>query len=167
MPDLRECMRIAAAEPGSVLLQDCRDPSRSKLFTQPVEWLNARRLSDLPGLFARLQKAQMEGLWAAGYVGYECGYHWEPTAAPFIDLTPDLPLPAFGLYHAPIVPVPFAQQIPKRALRMARSESVSKHSRARCGRSGIGSNAAIRTKSISRTVSMRVPRAAPKRCSRA
>lgn len=105
-----EYRRLAASQPGSILLETTRElpgkRARSFFFSEPVEWLQVRRLGDLPHLFARLQAAKTAGLWAAGYLSYECGYHWEPTAAPgFEPATGGLPLAAFGLYRQP---VPFA-----------------------------------------------------------
>lgn len=96
----------AAAQPGSVLLETTRSRPKacSYCFTDPVEWIEARTLDEVPQLFARLAAARVEGLWAAGYVGYECGYHWEPTAAPgFAPAPGGLPLAAFGLYRQPEV----------------------------------------------------------------
>ncbi len=96
----------AAAQPGSVLLETTRSRpgACSYCFTDPVEWVEARTLDEVPQLFARLAAARVEGLWAAGYVGYECGYHWEPTAAPgFVPAPCSLPLAAFGLYRQPAV----------------------------------------------------------------
>jgi len=79
-------------------------PERSFLFRNPVEWLEARDLSELPLLFQRLETARAQGLWGAGYFSYECGYHWEPRAAlNFVPSRQDLPLAAFGIYPAPTI----------------------------------------------------------------
>src|ERR1700737_1763323 len=101
-----EYRKLAAAENHAVLLEASRltvgSHQSSFLFRNPVEWLEARDLSELPGFFLRLEAARAQGLWSAGYFSYECGYHWEPRAA--LDFTPnqeDLPLAAFGLYLAP------------------------------------------------------------------
>nr|WP_255551277.1 aminodeoxychorismate synthase component I [Granulicella sp. dw_53] len=45
-----------------------------------------------------------QGHHAAGYLGYECGYHFEPSTSTKIESAPpaDLPLAWFGIYAAPI-----------------------------------------------------------------
>ena len=103
-----EYRELAVAEDHAVLLEasslTAGSPQSSFLFRNPVEWLEARDLSELPGFFLRLEAARAQGLWSAGYFSYECGYHWEPRAA--LDFTPnqeDLPLAAFGLYLTPTI----------------------------------------------------------------
>ena len=105
--DSRRYRAAAAAGPGSILLETTRAlpglASRSFFFEKPVEWIEVHALAELPELFARLEAARAAGLWAAGYLGYECGYHWEPTAArDFAPRHEGLPLAAFGVYRAPI-----------------------------------------------------------------
>ncbi len=108
--------RRAAEEPGTVLLETAR-AARGLLFAEPVEVLEARRLGDLPELFAGLERAKAAGLWAAGYLSYECGYHWEPTAwggagaestlgAAVEGVGSGLPLAWFGVYREPVRFVP-------------------------------------------------------------
>jgi para-aminobenzoate synthetase / 4-amino-4-deoxychorismate lyase len=101
-----EYRKLAAAENHAVLLEASSltvgSHQSSFLFRNPVEWLEARDLSELPGFFLRLEAARAQGLWSAGYFSYECGYHWEPRAAlDFIPNQEDLPLAAFGIYLAP------------------------------------------------------------------
>jgi len=101
-----ENRNLAATEDHAILLEasslTAGSPERSFLFRNPVEWLEARDLSELPLFFQRLEAARAQGLWSAGYFSYECGYHWEPTAAlNFIPNQVNLPLAAFGLYLAP------------------------------------------------------------------
>src|SRR3984957_19593285 len=101
-----ENRNLAATEDHAILLEasslTAGSPERSFLFRNPVEWLEARDLSDLPLFFQRLEAARAQGLWSAGYFSYECGYHWEPRAAlNFIPNQVNLPLAAFGLYLAP------------------------------------------------------------------
>ena len=118
---LDRARQMAAEIPGCILLETSRverpashsETGRTLLFAEPVEWIEALRLPELPALFARLEQARGEGLWAAGYVSYECGYHWEPTAAAangfaqgwaqdWAQGREGLPLAAFGLYRAPL-----------------------------------------------------------------
>jgi para-aminobenzoate synthetase / 4-amino-4-deoxychorismate lyase len=101
-----EYRKLAATEDHAILLEASSLTAgphvRSFLFRNPVEWLEARDLSELPMFFGKLEAARAQGLWSAGYFSYECGYHWEPRAA--LDFKPnreDLPLAAFGLYLAP------------------------------------------------------------------
>src|SRR5450631_942886 len=101
-----EYRKLAAAENHAILLEASSltfgSHQSSFLFLNPVEWLEARDLSELPGFFLRLEAARAQGLWSAGYFSYECGYHWEPRAAlDFIPNQEDLPLAAFGHYLAP------------------------------------------------------------------
>jgi para-aminobenzoate synthetase/4-amino-4-deoxychorismate lyase len=103
-----EYRKLAVDEGHAVLLESSSltagSHQRSFLFRNPVEWLEARDLSELPMFFQRLEAARAQGLWSAGYFSYECGYHWEPRAAlNFIPNREDLPLAAFGLYLAPTI----------------------------------------------------------------
>ena len=107
MSRMIEYRKLAATEDHTILLESSSvsagSDGRSFLFRNPVEWLQARDLSELPAFFHKLEVARTRGLWSAGYLSYECGYHWEPRTAPdFIPSPGDLPLAAFGLYLAPI-----------------------------------------------------------------
>jgi para-aminobenzoate synthetase/4-amino-4-deoxychorismate lyase len=106
MEDPSPFRRQALESEHAILLEgsnhSAEHPQRSFLFTDPVEWLEVWQLAELPSLFARLETARAEGLWAAGYLSYECGYHWEPSAAVDFKRNPsELPLAAFGLYREP------------------------------------------------------------------
>ncbi len=107
----------AAAEHGSILLEAPSRPvtaakanaGRSFFFCNPLAWLEARALDELPRLFDEIECALHAGYWVAGYLSYECGYHWEPTAAPGFQPAPgSLPLVAFGIYCEPVNPAPTA-----------------------------------------------------------
>ena len=77
-------------------------PARSLLFQNPAEWLAVHTLAELPALFREIERAVTAGLWVAGYLSYECGYHWEPTAFPgFKPAAGGLPLACFGVYRKP------------------------------------------------------------------
>ncbi len=43
----------------------------------PTRRIIADRLEDIPGLFREIEIALDQGLWVAGYISYECGYHFE------------------------------------------------------------------------------------------
>jgi para-aminobenzoate synthetase / 4-amino-4-deoxychorismate lyase len=103
-----EYRKLAVTEDHAILLEasslTAGSHERSFLFRNPVEWLEAQDLSELPMFFLKLEAARAQGLWSAGYFSYECGYHFEPRAAlDFIPNQEDLPLAAFGLYLAPTI----------------------------------------------------------------
>jgi para-aminobenzoate synthetase/4-amino-4-deoxychorismate lyase len=96
---------VAAERPGSVLLQTARfdaQNQRSMLFLDPLRTITATKLDEVPALFRQIETALAEGLHVAGFLGYECGYHFEPIG----ELPPgpqELPLAWFSAYHAPII----------------------------------------------------------------
>src|SRR5580704_15078154 len=96
---------VAAEHPGSVLLQTARfdaQNQRSFLFLDPLRTIAASKLDEIPGLFRQIEAALAEGFHVAGFLGYECGYHFEPIGA--LPLGPqELPLAWFGVYRDPIV----------------------------------------------------------------
>lgn len=97
----------AAATSGTMLFETARPrgtkPGRSLLFENPVAWLTATELHELPALFAAIVQARARGLWVAGCLSYECGYHWEPTSTPGYQPHPGCPpLAAFGVYREPV-----------------------------------------------------------------
>lgn len=96
---------LVAGHADSVLLQTARfSPSdkRSFLFVEPVQVAAAYKLEEIPGLFRKIEQALANGLYAAGFVSYECGYHFERFKG--VDLSPqDLPLAWFGIYRKPLI----------------------------------------------------------------
>ncbi|WP_182275724.1 aminodeoxychorismate synthase component I [Granulicella sp. 5B5] len=86
------------------------EPACSYFFEHPVQWIEIRRLEEIPEAFAAIEQAVADGFWVAGYLGYECGYHWEPSAAADFEAPEGLPLAAFGVYRAPVSPVPSAAE---------------------------------------------------------
>jgi len=94
---------IVAGRANSVLLQTSRfDPvnSRSILFCDPVRMLTASELDEIPDLFRQIEQALAEGLHVAGYLSYECGYHFESLEEVNLGV---LPLAWFGAYRNPII----------------------------------------------------------------
>src|SRR5208337_3037490 len=78
--------------------------SLTRLFTAPLRVCIANHAAELPNLFAEIESAVAEGLFAAGYFTYECGSFFEPTVA----LPPSppgrplaQPLAWFGIYRRP------------------------------------------------------------------
>jgi para-aminobenzoate synthetase/4-amino-4-deoxychorismate lyase len=77
---------------------------RSFLFLNPTAIISAQALDELPALFRKLEEAHASGLHLAGYLNYECGYHFEPSRfAPFNNSQADAPLAWFGAYDQPFV----------------------------------------------------------------
>ena len=86
-----------------VLLETSRydlDNYRSFLFIDPVDTRSIHSIGEVPALLADIERYVAQGSYAAGYLGYECGYHFEKIA----DCLPDAaPLAWFGIYRAPLV----------------------------------------------------------------
>lgn len=96
---------LVASNPNSVLLQTARfDPSNkhSLLFLDPVQTITVRTLEEVPALFQRIERALDAGFYAAGFLSYECGYHFERFKR--VALTEqNLPLAWFGIYRRPFI----------------------------------------------------------------
>ncbi|MDW5267168.1 MULTISPECIES: aminodeoxychorismate synthase component I [Acidobacteriaceae] len=96
---------LVACSPGSVLLQTARfDPSnqRSLLFLDPVQIIAAHTLEEVPDIFRRIEQALAEGFYTAGFLSYECGYHFE-RFKDVILTEQSLPLAWFGIYRKPLI----------------------------------------------------------------
>ncbi len=94
------------AEPGTVLLETSRfdqENYRSYLFRRPIEVITIEALHQVPGLFQRVEQELARGHYLAGYIGYECGYHFETAAAPPQLGDSGLPLAWLGVYEPPLV----------------------------------------------------------------
>ena len=95
---------IAAATPGSVLLQTSRfdaENHHSYLFLHPIHTISTQSLAEIPDLFRRIELALAQGHHVAGYLSYECGYHFERFEEP--PLSSQLPLAWFGVYLHPFI----------------------------------------------------------------
>src|SRR5579871_725932 len=95
---------LAVATPGSVLLQTSRfdaENHHSYLFLHPIHTISAHSLAEIPDLFRRIELALAQGHHVAGYLSYECGYHFERFEEP--PLSPQLPLAWFGVYLHPFI----------------------------------------------------------------
>jgi para-aminobenzoate synthetase / 4-amino-4-deoxychorismate lyase len=96
---------LVADHPNSVLLQTSRfdaENQTSYLYLDPVEVLTAPTLEDLPALFSRIESALASGHHAAGYLAYECGYHFEHFPHIPNPSSSNPPLAWFGIYTQPI-----------------------------------------------------------------
>jgi para-aminobenzoate synthetase/4-amino-4-deoxychorismate lyase len=94
-----------ASAPGTILLEggltrpNAPSGFPTRLFTQPLETCIAWTASEIPALFAEIERAVAAGHTAAGFFSYECGAAFEPKArqrAP----RPGQPLAWFGIYDA-------------------------------------------------------------------
>src|SRR5215472_17105364 len=100
----REAETLAASTPNSVLLKTSRFDEQNRhsyLFLKPLTILRAHQLDAIPDLFRRIELALAQGHHVAGYMSYECGYHFERFAES--PLPQDLPLAWFGIYTRPFV----------------------------------------------------------------
>ncbi len=87
----------------SILLESSRcDPENrtSYCFTDPREILQARSPAEVPALLERIEELTAKGYYAAGYLAYECGFHYEKIAS----LPPSVhPIAFFGIYRRPLI----------------------------------------------------------------
>jgi para-aminobenzoate synthetase component I len=84
-----------------VLFQD-DIAERAVLFSGPLETVVARTHDELLAAFERLEMASREGLWSAGFVSYEAGYHLEPALMQLAKAAMPTPLLCFGLFDQPL-----------------------------------------------------------------
>jgi len=100
-PQVRES---AAQNANSILLETSRFDScnrHSYLFQDPERVITANRLDEIPDTFAKIEAALAEGLHVAGYLAYECGYHFETFAT--ARALAGQPLAWFGAYRTPYI----------------------------------------------------------------
>ncbi len=79
-----------------------REEGYSYFFLNPEHIISIDRIEKVPELFSAIERYCNEGFFAAGYIGYECGYHFEniATRAP---LPASMPLAWFGMYRHRLV----------------------------------------------------------------
>lgn len=88
--------------PGTVLLHDTLSPDgENLLFAAPREVLIAHDVAQARAALNRLEAAQAQGLWAAGYLSYELGFLFEERLEHVLAAPSDMPLLWLGLYDAP------------------------------------------------------------------
>jgi para-aminobenzoate synthetase/4-amino-4-deoxychorismate lyase len=96
---------MVAETEDSVLLETSRFETgnrQSLLFLNPIQILSASKLDQIPALFRQLEEALASGFYVAGFVSYECGYHFQSLKD--VALIPsELPLSWFGVYREPLV----------------------------------------------------------------
>ena len=74
----------------------------SYLFLNPTQSIAAGTLDEIPAFFRRLEEAHKQGLHLAGYLNYECGYHFEPSRFPQWKPATE-PIAWFSAYPQPFV----------------------------------------------------------------
>lgn len=93
-------MSANALQPGSILLVDLLKQKSALLFKKPFEVVSCTRLEDVPDCLSRLETAQQDGSYAAGFLAYELGFAFEQKLRDRFVETGE-PLMWFGLYDAP------------------------------------------------------------------
>ncbi|HZY63885.1 MAG TPA: aminodeoxychorismate synthase component I [Edaphobacter sp.] len=96
---------VVATQPDSVLLQTSRFDASNRnsfIFLNPVQTISAHRLDEIPKLFCRIEESLAEGFYVAGFLCYECGYHFERVGNLHL-VNDDLPLAWFGIYRKPLI----------------------------------------------------------------
>lgn len=73
----------------------------SVLFDAPCEIVVARDGAELKQAFDRLERARADGLWSAGFVSYEAGFHFDEAFAARAGRPMRTPLLCFGLFDGP------------------------------------------------------------------
>jgi para-aminobenzoate synthetase/4-amino-4-deoxychorismate lyase len=110
----RQANSTVAETPNSILLETSRPDAgyqRSFLFLDPIRILSAFDLDEIPDLFRQVEQELDAGFHVAGFVSYECGYHFQPFDR--VTLAPsELPLIWFGVYQDPLVPEPMLDEYP-------------------------------------------------------
>jgi para-aminobenzoate synthetase/4-amino-4-deoxychorismate lyase len=97
------CYRLLQNSQNYVFLETSkydRVNYRSRLFIEPVATLWAYTPEELPALFAKIEQVTGQGLYAAGYLHYECGEHFETGGS----IVPGArPIAWFGVYREPLI----------------------------------------------------------------
>lgn len=79
-----------------------RENFTSYLFLDPVEVIKIYSFDDIPYLFSKIEDYLEHRSYLAGYLSYECGYHFEENFS-HLTVTPDHPIAWFGVYERPII----------------------------------------------------------------
>lgn len=94
----------AAQKTNSILLETSRFDSANRcsyLFQDPKRIITACRLHEIPDVFEEIELALAAGLYIAGYLAYECGYHFENFGDSHTGAA--RPLAWFGVYGTPCI----------------------------------------------------------------
>ncbi|PKN46083.1 MAG: aminodeoxychorismate synthase, component I, partial [Deltaproteobacteria bacterium HGW-Deltaproteobacteria-16] len=102
---LARIMAMAASE-DCVFLETSRvtaEESLSYFFHNPVTHLACYPHDDPARFFQQAEDFLAEGLYLAGWLGYEFGYLLDPSLAKHIRLDPHKPLARLGVFRAPLI----------------------------------------------------------------
>lgn len=94
----RQKMSERTLKTGSVLLLDVLKRRTGLFFDDPVEIVTCTRLEEVDACLQRLEAAQNEGFYAAGYLAYELGFVFEDKLHTRFEESGE-PLMWFGLYR--------------------------------------------------------------------
>ena len=98
-----ECYQFLKQQRDYVLLETSKFDSenyRTLLFYDPITILKINSLAEITHLFAEVETHLAKGYYLAGFLDYECGYHFEEVLS---KLNPTQPVAWFGVYHQPLV----------------------------------------------------------------
>ncbi|MBI5216760.1 MAG: chorismate-binding protein [Ignavibacteriae bacterium] len=96
-----ELFELRKNERNLVLLETVvRDVENTKslLFVNPVEIISTSTISELPSMFEKMENALRRGYYLAGFVTYECGFHF--LELPNVEHS-HTPIVWFGVYEDP------------------------------------------------------------------
>jgi len=99
-------MATAATEDECVLLETSRvteEESRSYFFHSPVAHLVCSAHDDPARFFQQAEDFLAQGMYLAGWLGYEFGYLLEPSLKKRIHPDPEKPLARLGVYRQPLI----------------------------------------------------------------
>lgn len=89
-----------ALPPRALLLDDARPGGRSRLFRDPVDWIEVHDSGSVETALARIDRAVAQGFWVAGAFAFELGYLLEEKLQPLFRESPD-PLITVGFFEGP------------------------------------------------------------------
>jgi para-aminobenzoate synthetase / 4-amino-4-deoxychorismate lyase len=120
-------MSAPSAQPFVLLENSHRAGGASFLFEDPVEVVTCHHPADLERTLARVAEAPAKGLYAAGYLSYEAGYHLEPKLASIAPAPTGFPLLWFGLFRTrrSIVGADFDQSWQRRSTDSFRVDDIA------------------------------------------
>ena len=98
-----EFYQLIKNQPNSVLLETLNvdsENTRSFVFLKPIDVIETLSLDQIPSIFQRIEEELSKGRYVAGYLVYECGYHFDDVIQ---GVTSASPFVWFGVYENPIV----------------------------------------------------------------
>lgn len=75
---------------------------KSYLFINPVDTIKIYSITEVPNLFFKIEESLKQNYYLAGYLCYECGYHFEEVFSK-LNVLFNYPIAWFGVYESPIV----------------------------------------------------------------